>query len=150
MNPNHALLPEWMFRWVNRDAAAAPSSVMSTRTEVQPPQLWSADPGWRVRLARWFTTAAPWLPAQSRPVNRLASVKDEFLSAMTDLSGTAAEVLCERIARARSLRELWHLRAPVYGLLATAMNQSEAERRMNRLNRHFPVRTPRPGSPTLH
>ena len=150
MNPNHALLPEWMFRLVKREPGAAPSSVMSTRIEVYPPQLWPSSPSWHGRLKRWFSAAAPWLPEPSRPVNRLAAVKDEFLQSVTDLSGSAADSLSDSIARARSLRELWHLRAPVYGALATALNQSEAERRMARLNRHFPTRTPRPAGTVTH
>jgi hypothetical protein len=150
MNPNHALLPEWMFRWVNRDAAAAPSSVMSTRIEVYPPQMWPSSLSWQGRLRRWLSAAAPWLPEPARPVNRLAAVKDEFLQSLTDLSGTGADSLSDRIARARSLRELWHLRAPVYGALATTLNQGEAERRMARLNRHFPTRTPRPVGTVTH
>ena len=150
MNPNHALLPEWMFRLVKREPGAAPSSVMSTRIEVYPPQLWPSSPSWHGRLKRWFSAAAPWLPEPSRPVNRLAAVKDEFLQSVTDLSGSAADSLSDSIAKARSLRELWHLRAPVYGALATALNQSEAERRMARLNRHFPTRTPRPAGTVTH
>ena len=38
---------------------------------------------------------------------------------------------------------MWHLRSSVYGEVALALNQSEAGRRLARLNRHFPVRTPR-------
>ena len=44
---------------------------------------------------------------------------------------------------ARSLRELWHLRAEVYNAVAIQFNQYEAEQRLSRLNRHFPTRAPR-------
>ena len=150
MNPNHALLPEWMFRWVNRDASAPSSSQLSTRLEVYPPQLWPSSLGWRNRLQRWLRRLTPWTASPALPVNRLTAVKDDFLVALNDLDGAAVDALADRIARARSLRELWHLRAPVYGALATALNQSEAERRMAGLNQHFPTRTPRPSSLSAH
>ena len=57
----------------------------------------------------------------------------------------------ERIHQARSLRDLWHLRADVFRLIAIHHNQQEAEARLLALNRHFPTRTPRTsaaGAPT--
>jgi hypothetical protein len=52
--------------------------------------------------------------------------------------------LQDRIERARSLRELWHLRPELYGTVARILTQADAERRLATLNRHFPVRAARP------
>ena len=78
-------------------------------------------------------------------MNRLALVKAEFRSSLDDLRSDEAAPLRGRIERARSLRELWHLRSVLYGLLAIEFTQGEAEERMARLNRHFPMRAPRNG-----
>ena len=147
MNPHTVSLPTWMFRLVSRRPSPAPSSVMQSRVEVCPPELWPSSLTWRSRLSRFGqrlrSQAAPWLPVNERPVNRLALVKAEFQDSVSDLQHAGAPVLQDKIERARSLRELWHLRSCVYGEVAIALDQSEAERRLSRLNRHFPVRAPR-------
>lgn len=138
-----------MFSLVVRRPASPPSSLMHSRVEVCPPELWPSSLSWRGRLLRWTgrVTArlAPWLPAPTRPVNRLHLVKAEFVDSLSDLEGDAPQTLVDRIERARSLRELWHLRSSVYGQVALALSQGEAERRLAGLNRHFPVRAPRSG-----
>jgi hypothetical protein len=91
------------------------------------------------------------MPEDHRPVNRLALVKQEFRASLKPMGCANAACLRDRIDRARSLRELWHLRSVLYGLLATAFSQGEAERQMALLNRHFPTRAPRAGGPSaLH
>ena len=149
MNPHNAQLPSWMFRLVSRRPGAPSSSLTHTRTEVCPPELWPSSLSWRGRFqrlaSRWARRASPWLPAPARPVNRLALVKAEFQESLADLADPRTQGVLDQIARARSLRELWHLRSPVYGVVALAMTQSEAEQRLARLNRHFPVRAPRTG-----
>ncbi len=152
MNPHHAQLPCWMFRLVSRRPAAPASSLSHTRTEVCPPEMWPSSLSWRGRFqrlaSRWVGRASPWLPEPARPVNRLALVKAEFQESLADLADLAdprTQTVLDQIARARSLRELWHLRSPVYGAVALAMTQNEAEQRLARLNRHFPVRAPRAG-----
>ena len=152
MNPHHAQLPCWMFRLVSRRPAAPASSLSHTRTEVCPPEMWPSSLSWRGRFQRlanrWLSRASPWLPEPARPVNRLALVKAEFQESLADLADLAdprTQTVLDQIARARSLRELWHLRSPVYGAVALAMTQTEAEQRLARLNRHFPVRAPRAG-----
>lgn len=149
MNPHNAQLPSWMFRLVSRRPGAPSSSLTHTRTEVCPPELWPSSLSWRGRFQRmanrWLSRASPWLPAPARPVNRLALVKAEFQESLADLADPRTRGVLDQIARARSLRELWHLRSPVYGVVALAMTQSEAEQRLARLNRHFPVRAPRSG-----
>ena len=148
MNPNFAP-PAWMSRLVFRRQPARPSSLMHTRVEVCPPELWPSSISWEGRLKRLGQRlrrqAAPWLPNHDRPVNRLALVKAEFQDSLSDLGTLASPALADQIERARSLRELWHLRLPVYSEVAMARTQSEADSRLSRLNRHFPVRAPRGG-----
>ena len=142
MSTLHHLLPHWMSsrRPAHRDSGT-PSSLI-TRVEVCPPALWPSSLTLWGRAKRWLNRS-PWTPAAQRPVNRLAQVKSEFRRDLDDLRSSDASQLGDRIERARSLRELWHLRSVLYGLLATEFNQPEAERRMARLNRHFPTRAPR-------
>ena len=144
MNTTRARLPEWMSRWVQRPSSAPPSSVMHSRVEVCPPELWPSSLSWRGRFKRLLASSR-WMPEQARPVNRLGLVKDEFLQHLADLDSTSAQALAERIARARSLRELWHLRSTMYNVVACGATQAEAERRMALMNRHFPMRAPRSG-----
>jgi hypothetical protein len=122
---------------------------MQSRIEVCPPELWPSSLSWRGRIRRFgqrvVKRAAPWLPEPARPVNRLALVKSEFIDSLSDLDGQPVSTLLDRIERARSLRELWHLRSSVYGEVSMALSQGEAERRLGGLNRHFPVRAPRSG-----
>jgi hypothetical protein len=149
MNLHHVHSPSWMFRLVARRPAPSPSSQMHSRIEVCPPELWPSSLSWRGRLQRWHQRLvgqlAPWLPAPARPVNRLSLVKAEFADSVSDLEAPVQQPLLDRIERARSLRELWHLRSSVYGQVALALTQGEAERRLAGLNRHFPVRAPRSG-----
>ena len=154
MNPHTLALPSWMFRLVSRrKGSASPSSQMQSRIEVCPPELWPSSLSWRSRLRRLGqrlrSHAVPWMPVDERPVNRLALVKAEFQDSVSDLQHAAAPLLQDKIERARSLRELWHLRSSVYGEVATVLDQSEAERRLARLNRHFPTRAPRSGPAAL-
>lgn len=125
---------------MHRDSGM-PSSLTS-RVEVCPPALWPSSLSFWGRAKRWLDRS-PWTPPSQRPVNRLALVKHEFRVGLADLRSPEASQLGDRIERARSLRELWHLRSVLYGLLATDFNQVEAERRMAQLNRHFPTRAPR-------
>jgi hypothetical protein len=93
------------------------------------------------RLMFWLLAPAPQEAAP--PLNRLPGVRSEFLNALQDVQSDGAERLRERIRHAHSLRELWHLRADVFREVGVAHTQSEAERRLTRLNRHFPTRAPR-------
>jgi hypothetical protein len=142
MSTLHHLLPQWLSSRssAHRDSGV-PSSLM-TRVEVCPPALWPSSVTLWGRAKRWLARS-PWAPQSQRPVNRLAVVKGEFRRDLADLQSDDATRLGERIERARSLREMWHLRSVLYGLLATELNQAEAERRMAQLNRHFPMRAPR-------
>ena len=147
MNLMHAPLSTWMTRWIPRRQGVPSSTLIQSRVEVCPPELFPSSLSWRGRMQRWTSRmlhqAAPWLPEQSRPVNRLALAKTEFRDSLCDLDTLPAQHLLDRIERARSLREMWHLRSSLYGEVAITLNQTEAERRLSRLNRHFPTRATR-------
>lgn len=153
MNLMHAPLSTWMTRWMPRRQGGPSSTLIQSRVEVCPPELFPSSLSWRGRMQRWSSRvlhqAAPWLPEQARPVNRLALAKNAFRDSLCDLAALPAQNLMDRIERARSLREMWHLRSSLYGEVALALSQAEAERRLSRLNRHFPTRAPRNTSAIL-
>jgi len=78
------------------------------------------------------------------PLNaNVLDARGEFLAMLADLHGGDVLQLRERIQRARSLRELWHLRTDVFRVVAVQHDQAEAEDRLAWLNRYFPTRAPR-------
>lgn len=132
-----------------RPPAEAPaSSVLRTvlqRTEVFPPERLYRLSRWRGGVRQWLNTG--WdlgsaAPTSSEPQGvPVADIRSDFLAALSDIDTGDAQSLRARIERARSPRELWHLRSSVYTLIATRHSESLAASRMERLNRHFPVRT---------
>ena len=170
MSPMHAKMPHWLSKllpsWPAQEHVAWPlfltplggdrprsalgrsqsdyvaSSSLQSRIEICPPELWPSSLSWRGRFTRWLNNSR-WLPEPARPMNRLALVKAEFRQAVLDVAPGLLDGLDERIERARSLREFWHLRSPLYSAVSMGLNQLEAERRLSALNRHFPRRTPR-------
>jgi len=123
------------------EADWAPSSTF--RKEVQPPSLFArSQPRWR----QWIATAWHWLwddedlEDHPRVLQGLNQVKTEFLAVVWDLQSYTATHTRESIGRARSLRELWHLRADLFRVIAIHRGQAEAQRRLSGLDRHFPVR----------
>jgi hypothetical protein len=123
-----------------RSTLSLPSGL---RVEVRPPSLRHAPASLWQRLVFWLMAPAPRDAAP--PLNRLPGVRDDFLATLADLHDEDACELSTRIARARSLRELWHLRADVYRLVAVQHSETEAQARLSELNRHFPTRAPRSG-----
>lgn len=117
-----------------------PLSRHELRVEICPPERRVAAPWWQ-RLRRW--ARSEWAP--TRPDDGLDGIRQEFAEAVADLRGPRADELVDRVDAARSLRELWHLRAEVFRLVALAHSQHEAGQRLARLNRHFPTRSPRSG-----
>jgi hypothetical protein len=140
MNTPHIFLSR-RTRWTpSPTLIEGPSSL---RFEVRPPSLRQAPVSLLSRI--WFWLAAPAPQDSAPPSNRLPAVRDDFLAALFDVHSAAAGELLQRIRLARSLRELWHLRADVYRLVAVQHSQGEAEARLAGLNRHFPTRAPRSG-----
>lgn len=126
-------------RWGRRSTLLAGNS---QRFECAPPSLRQSPDGtlWQ-RLMFWLL--APAAQDAAPPVNRLPVVRQEFMATMADISGVEAERLRWRVQEARSLRELWHVRADLYRVVAVAHSQAEAEERLLLLSRHFPTRAPR-------
>ncbi len=127
-------------RWNRRSTLLAPISGL--RFDCSPPSLRHAPGGtaWQ-RLMFWLMAPSPNNAAP--PLNRLPGVKTEFLAALTDIAGEVADRLRWRIQEARSLRDLWHVRADVYSLVALHHSQAQAEQRLLMLSHHFPTRAPR-------
>jgi hypothetical protein len=130
-----------------------PSSVARTsraaRLEICPPARARAASSWLQRLRDWYQ--AGWQFARtggedtSEPTHRLGRAREEFLDSIDDLTAATSDELRDRIHFARSLRELWHLRAEVFSLVSLCHSQREADSRLAALNRHFPQRDPRTG-----
>jgi hypothetical protein len=125
-------------RWSRRTTLSAPSSL---RVEVCPPSLRQAPGGIWQRLVFWLMAPAP--HDATPPLNRLPSVRTDFLATLADIDCDDAEKVRRRIHDARSLRELWHLRAEVFRVVGVAYSQGQATERVSLLNRHFPTRAPR-------
>jgi hypothetical protein len=130
-------------------APRAPGAWRANRLEVNPPALWTdPEPAWR-QIRRWVAqlrrrgSSAPETAPAAAPGDRLSGARADFGAALADVPGTASADLQTRVRHARSLRELWHLRTELYSLVARVHMQAEAERRLDRLNAHFPTRTPR-------
>jgi hypothetical protein len=125
-------------RWNRRSTLSAAAN---TRIGVSPPSLrQSPDSTWQ-RIIFWLL--APAAHEAAPPMNRVPLVRVEFMRALADIDGDDADLLRNRIALSRSLRELWHLRSDLFRVVAVAMSQSQAETRLDLLNRHFPTRAPR-------
>jgi len=131
-------------RWGRRSTLLPTTSTL--RAECRPPSLCHApDSAWQ-RFMFWLLAPAPQEAAP--PINRLPGVKVDFLACLNDVVNVPTSTLRTSIEAACSLRELWHLRAEVYNCVGRAHSEVEAERRLQRLNRHFPTRAPRPGAPS--
>lgn len=129
-----------------RRSTLGPTSA-SPGLDASPPSLRHApDSAWQ-RFMFWLLAPAPQEAAP--PLNRLPRVRGDFLDAVADLPGAHAHALRHRITHANSLRELWHLRADVFSLVGLQHSQREAEHRLLRLNRHFPMRAGRSQFGTL-
>lgn len=116
------------------------------RPEVRPPSLFarSAPLGllWAQRLWRWLWDMED-SPRALAPVSGLRSIQSEFIASLWDLQSLRANHVRDQIGAARSLRELWHLRADVFKVIAVHRGQMEAQLRLDALDNHFPVRASR-------
>ncbi|MCE2914262.1 MAG: hypothetical protein ACOVOT_06925 [Rubrivivax sp.] len=138
-----ALFPFLSLRRPRRDSIRASTLGDSSalRTEVCPPSMVLAPAGLWDRVLFWLLSPASQRSAPS--LRQLDRVRQDFADQLADLAGDMP--LHDQVGRARSLRELWHLRMAAYTAIATAFDQAEAERRLAHLNRHFPTRSPRSG-----
>lgn len=127
--------PRLIRRWLR---PVEPASTLPGRTSVSPPAVWGeAEPVWK--------TLWGWLHSSDAPAERQIHVLDEarrdFANALADIPAADACDLRRRGQTARSLRELWHLRADLYSIVARHRSQGEADRRLRLVNRHFPTST---------
>ena len=111
------------------------------RVQCGPPSLRHAPGSLWQRLMFWLMAPAPRDAAP--PLNRLPGVRIDFMASVADISTEEADRIRLRIHEARSLRELWHVRAELYRVVAVTHSQTQAEQRLLLLNRHFPTRAPR-------
>ena len=107
----------------------------------------------------WLTVVREWLaggwPGQASARNAprpdrvprgalpLEAIRKEFIESIDGIRTPAALALLGRIHVARSLHELWHLRAEIFSLVSLHHDQAEADARLVGLNRHFQTRSPR-------
>jgi hypothetical protein len=109
----------------------------SSRIDIQPPALWGqAEPVWS-SLWSWLRQGQAPSPAPGRV---LEHARIDFCNALRGVRCEDALDLLRRAQHARSLRELWHLRAELYSIVARHANQVEADKRLAQVNRHFPIR----------
>src|SRR6185369_6636535 len=121
------------------------------RIAICPPALLRSAPSVRQGFMAWLipgwhdsslTTTSHEAQRPPPGVTPLWAVRLEFMRALHGIRTQQAGQLLDRIGRARSLRELWHLRADVFALVAHQRDQAEAHARLATLNRHFPARAP--------
>ena len=119
-------------------SAPAPQAPQASRTAIRPPDVWGqAEPVWKT-LWSWIRGSQE--PIQHRKLT-LDDARRDFAGALSDLITEDACDLRRRGQSARSLRELWHLRADLYSMVARYRSQGEADRRLQLVNRHFPAST---------
>jgi hypothetical protein len=123
-------------------------SSLPSRSCVRPPAVWGqAEPVWR-SVWDWLRSSPGHDERRSEALER---ARGDFSAALQDVPGDAAKDLRRRGQSARSLRELWHLRADLYSMVARHRSQGEADRRLQLVNRHFATSqqtttvAPRPG-----
>lgn len=125
------------------------SRTRPARLEICPPQRSFAAQAWLLRVRSWLSAGWNGTPMQEDGgADRslvLAAARQDFFQSVVDLTLPAAGKLLDRIEFARTMRDLWHLRAEVFALVSLERSQQEADRRLTLLNRHFPTRAPRSG-----
>lgn len=120
---------------------AQPVSIGPGRGEVVPPARWatpsSAPIRWASSLWRWlWDLEAP--PPKPAPLSEIRQIRAAFHAALMDMQSAKAYQVRYQIEASRSLRELWHLRADVFEIVAENRGEGEAKTRVAALNRHFP------------
>lgn len=121
------------------------SAVPSRSGPIDPPSLFTrSTPSWQRRmrslLARLFGRSSS---LSVQPLVYLRHVRSDFEDMLDDMDSPSTDQLREHIAKARSLRELWHLRLNVFDLVSLHHGQATALERLKRLNQHFPARVQR-------
>lgn len=124
-------------------------SVGPDRAEVAPPSRFAVQPP---AMWRWFGQVWRWVwdleePApKPAPIGEIRKIRAAFHAALMDMQSAKAYQVRYQIEASRSLRELWHLRADVFEIVAENRGEGEAKSRVAALNHHFPegpARSPR-------
>jgi hypothetical protein len=124
----------------------------ATRAAVQPPLARQKAWPWRLRLTAWLASgvgdfSASTLFHDSKPAmqsrSALSAAQNAFRKALRDIAPADAQTCLTHIRAARSLHEMWHLRAEVFSLVSRHRDQIEADRRLDSIDRHFPSRVRR-------
>lgn len=108
----------------------------SGRVTVLPPPLWPQSRSWSRPnlLRRMLLVLLLGANRRSHPVYKLSVAKAEFLAPLRNTLP-----IYDKVQRARSLRELWHLRTDVYNLICMSRTQLEAEKWCTAVSRYFPT-----------
>ena len=112
----------------------------SARVESRPPvasRAPGAGLGWRSSFGRRGRAEV------------LAAARLEFAEALCDVHTEAASRVLDRIAIARSMHELWHLREEIFSFVSSRPSQGEAATRLAALDRHFAKRVHAAQAPRL-
>lgn len=116
------------------------------RLEICPPAMFSRSrPYWQRLLRAWWSKLAHHGEALPRPAAQIQAVREVFFVSLADLAPEYTFELRQRIERARSLRELWHLRADAFNMLSRHRGQTFAHARLDAINANFPTRVPQSG-----
>lgn len=133
----NALITRWTRFRITALGGDADSSV---HTEPMP----RADDTFFQTLMRWIPGEPdPWrATAYRREVQRanMPAARAAFESCLKGLDDEATQNLRSHIGRARSMSDLWHLRAAIYTEVARCHSQAEAERRLALITPLFPER----------
>lgn len=76
-----------------------------------------------------------------RREDAVAAARLDFAQVLDDVHTTAAAMLRDRIALARSMHDLWHLRGELFDQVSLRHDQAEAGRRLAELDVHFARRS---------
>lgn len=120
---------------------AQPVSMSIGRSEVAPPARFAAHPPapmrWVASIWRWLWDLEAPAPKPA-PLGEIRQIRAAFHAALMDMQSAKAYQVRYQIEACRSLRELWHLRADVFEIVAENRGEGEAKNRVAGLNRHFP------------
>jgi hypothetical protein len=90
------------------------------------------------RVQRWCGAAAPARATGAQAPLQAAQL--DFCRALRDIGSLRCELLLKRVGAAKSRRDLWHLRAELFGVVALHAGEAAAMQRLRSLAHHFPTR----------
>ncbi len=114
----------------------------AVRIDIGPPARMEPR-NWTQRLRRWLNQGWASAGSPAPGVTALSDIRYEFVTCLDDVPTHQAAALAARILRARSLRELWHLRAELFMVISCHSDEAEAAQRLGRLDHYFPRRVTR-------